>query len=41
MRDRACAAWEWVKEQVSAKVAKSGAAAGDWWKNAKEYCYLL
>jgi hypothetical protein len=40
-RSRASAAWEWVKEQVAAKVAKSGITAGVWWETARSITWDL
>jgi flagellar motor protein MotB len=40
-RDRAIEAWEWVKEQVTARVAQSGMVAGDWWETSPRVTWGL
>ena len=34
-RERALSAWEWVKEQVTARLAQSGINAGEWWETSQ------
>jgi hypothetical protein len=40
-RDRALSAWEWVKEQVRARLAQSGITAGDWWETSQRVTWGL
>lgn len=40
-RDRASSAWEWVKGQVTARLAQSGITAENWWETSQRVTWGL
>lgn len=40
-RDRAVSAWEWVKTEVSQRVAAAGGDAGEWWETSPHVTWGL